>query len=91
MACNAVGNLSYGTRAENVADMIRDGVMSRGSGHYNAKLTEIKVQEILQKAFTGTAPAFLAKEYDISRAVIHKIIQGKKWKHVPRPSRGESG
>lgn len=80
---NSVSNLSYGTRAKNMADMLRDGTRVLGTRMYSAKLTEADVIEIRRRHMAGEAGyRVLAREYGVDQGQIRLIVKRKNWKHV---------
>lgn len=70
-------HLETGTKAENAADMIRDGTSLRGTKNHKAKLTEEQVREIRVRA--GESQKALAEEYGVSAFAISAIIHRKVW------------
>lgn len=82
---NALSNLRWGTRSENMADADRHGTLCRGSRHGIAKLTEEQVVEIIQLLMDRQKPSVVAERFQISVATLHSIRSGKGWSHVPRP------
>ncbi|MGH3406413.1 MAG: hypothetical protein ACRDRJ_28520 [Streptosporangiaceae bacterium] len=85
-------NLSYGTRAENAADRLRDGTDTFGERNGMAKLAEADVIEI-RRLYESTLDLGryhperwtlqrLADEYGVDRCTIHDALQGKTWKHL---------
>jgi NUMOD4 motif len=89
-------NLSYGTRAENLADRIRDGQDNRGDRHYGAKLTwdavaEIRAQrarlaltpEWNQKRLLGDLQRALARQYGVSQSAISLVMLRQTWRYPP--------
>lgn len=54
-----------------------------GSGHYGAKLRERDVREIRALlTVPGLRHVDIAARYDVSRAVVTNIKNGKSWKRV---------
>lgn len=95
--CINPDHLFLGTYRDNVQDMIAKGRMNnlrtpariesqpRGPSHGMAKLTEAEVLSIIDKFLEGeTTKASLAKEFNVSRAMVRNIINGKNWKHLQR-------
>lgn len=85
--CVRPEHLFLGTRAENNADMMRKGRhrygVVLGSHNLHAKLTEQKVIAIREKYKAGgIGPTALAKEYGVSRSVVHALLIRRTWKHV---------
>ena len=80
---NRIANLRYGTRAENVADMVRAGTQSRGSARPLAKLTEDSVRQCRERyAAGGVTVRALALEFEVSRAAMRHALSGETWRHV---------
>jgi hypothetical protein len=79
---NRATELCYGTRAENMADCLRDGTRSYGERRWSAKLTWESVAEIRQRFAGGERQCDLAGEYGVSYTAIYKIVRDKRWRHV---------
>lgn len=87
---NRLENLEYITQQENVRhSMDVLGVQSlqyerkqRGEQNNGAKLTEVKVREIRERAVNKTPLTILAKEYEVSYQTIFDVVHRKKWRHV---------
>lgn len=80
---NRLVNLSYGTRAENVEDMRRDGTMMTGTRVHFARLTDAAVLECRARAAAGERPAHLAREFGVSWNAVYCAVNGKTWRHLP--------
>lgn len=84
---NTVANLRWATHAENVADTFRHGTarvpVFVGQNHPRATLTDSQVQEI-RRRHTGRrgVQIQLAREFGVSRYVIHHIFRGETWQHL---------
>jgi hypothetical protein len=76
---NHVGNLRYGTHAENVADKLKHGTQPRGEGHGRSRLTEPDVVEIRRLLARGEPVASVASRYGVSYGAINGIRRGKNW------------
>lgn len=76
---NSVANLSYGTRAQNLADRRRDGTVPLGERHPNAKLTADAVAAI-RAAHGTTGATALAEQYGVSVRTIYDIWEEKTWR-----------
>lgn len=76
-----VGNLKYGTKLENCADMIRHGKSLAGTRNPNAKLTESAVAEV-RKAGRNSCALF-AKRYGMRESSVRKAFNRETWRHVP--------
>ena len=74
-------HLFLGTPKDNIQDMIRKGrnKVLRGSKQTTAKLNEDVVHEILISPLNNHE---LARKFLVSRTLIIKIKQKKKWAHV---------
>ena len=84
--CNP-NHLAWGTRKQNVADMLAKG-RNRSNGpsgenHGMSKLTRMDVVEIRILSKNGFVLTDLAKMYGVSAAQIHLIVTRKEWKEVP--------
>lgn len=78
--CNPA-HLELGTRAQNSADMIRDGTSTRGETNPHSILTEDQVREIKQRFRRGMGKT-LAAEYGVSEWTIYDIKSGRRWDWV---------
>jgi hypothetical protein len=76
---NRPSNLAWGTRGENVADMLRHGTQVKGRRVNTAKLTEADVLAIRQSPETLTA---LGRRYGVTIQSIQAIRQRKSWRHI---------
>lgn len=82
-ACINPAHLRPGTNADNVKDRVKFGHQPRGSVHYMAELTEIKVAHILRWRYERNMTyEALAEYYGVDIVTIHDIIQRKTWTHV---------
>jgi hypothetical protein len=93
-ADNSVGNLCYGTHAENMADMVRDGTRTgrKPSGkpayvkvgyHPKRKLSEANVIEIRRRRDAKEATvAALAREYGVHPSCIDHVIARRTFRNV---------
>ena len=73
-------HVRWGTRKENVADMRRDGTISRGERNGHAVLTESQVLEIRRRyAAGGITQQALADEYGMARSSISGYTNGHRW------------
>ena len=79
---NFIGNLRWGTRAENLRDKIRHGTHKQGESVHFARLTEPEVSEIKRLRCRGWTLAALAGRFGVALNTIHYITAGKTWKHV---------
>lgn len=79
---NVLGNLAWGTRQDNLDDACRNGKISQGQRHYNAKRTDEDVREIRRLAAEGVKHRVIAAKYGVSPHYIAKIACREIWKHV---------
>lgn len=91
-ACCNPAHLYAGTPADNSRDMIERERLPLGEDRPFAKLTKDEVAQILAEWNGSDLPSQdeLAECYGVSQAAIGLIIRGKRWKHVPRPSKMRS-
>ena len=80
-ANNAVENLEYVTRSENVTHAYRMGLIqpAKGEASRNAKLTEHDIR-LIRRSPLGTYA--LSIHYQVATATIKRIRNGTIWKHV---------
>ncbi len=74
----------YGTRSENFDDAFRNGKMPCGSWHYNAKLTDEDVYEIIHLRKSGFVQSKIAKMFNVGQDQISRICSGKRWRYLKR-------
>jgi len=84
-ACVNPDHLFLGTHKDNTTDMITKGRYSNKGGlNPSAKITVQQVEEIRrryeQENITQKA---LSKEYGISQAMVHNIVNHKNWRNSP--------
>lgn len=78
---NALENLRWGTRSDNIHDAIGNGKMPIGSRRWNAKLTEMQVAEI-KAIHLHRSNGEIGRMYGVSGATIRQIRDGRAWSHV---------
>lgn len=79
MRCINPHHLILGTFKDNSEDMVRAGRQTKGTDHWNAKLTPELVEEIRKSTLSGPKAAAL---YGVSHHTIYRIRKGKLWKHL---------
>jgi hypothetical protein len=78
---NALSNLYYGTRKENMADSRAHGTMVAGRRCWKAKVDEHAVQDI--RALRGVMSLQeIGNLYGLSKPAVSRIARGLQWKHV---------
>lgn len=79
--CVSPRHLSWKTPVENAADKLMHGTHNRGERHYNAKLTEADVRQII--ALKGTASErLIAERFSVAPQTVHSIYIGQSWSWV---------
>jgi len=84
---NRLDNLRWGTRKENMEDMVRHGTSCKGERAGRAKLTEADVLQIVTLARARAETyrediAYIAADFGISEANVKAIMGGRSWTHV---------
>lgn len=82
--------LRFGTRQDNMDDMIERERKPRGEQHAQAKLTGDVVRAIRQRRASGALQSDLAVEYGVSAAYISEIVNGLVWQDAGGPITGRS-
>ena len=85
-ACVNPAHLFLGTRAENMADMVRKG-RSQHKGRCGAanpmhKLKQSDVDAIRAAKAAGQQQWVIAEMFHIDRSTVSYIVRGKRWAHV---------
>ena len=78
---NNVDNLEWCTSKENNQHAYDIGLHGKGEDHVNSKLTEEQVIEIKKLGRHDTAKN-IGKKYNVSKATINDIFEGRTWKDV---------
>jgi hypothetical protein len=80
---NALGNLTWGTKGENVEDMKRHDSIPRGEEHPHSKLSGDDVLQ-MRKIHRNTAHGYrsIAKMFGVSKATAREAITGETWAHI---------
>ena len=79
--CVNPSHLYLSTVAQRMKDVSKRGLNS-GENNKASKLTKEQVITIRKRAAGGERQAALAREYDVSRNLIHLIVHRKMWAHV---------
>jgi len=89
--CINPSHLFLGDRTDNMRDMAKKGRQvfqispekaSRGSSHYNSKLNENQVTEILLTPYSKMSCAKMSEKFGVSSATISAIKTGRRWQHL---------
>jgi hypothetical protein len=88
---NELWNLCWGTRTENMEDMVRHGRAGKVKGEANGRavLSEADVREAVAMHKAGKSISLIARWFGVSRRTIGQILNGELWNHVtglPRPA-----
>ena len=92
-ANNHLENLEWVTPHQNAIHAKHKGVLgpgrighwARGESHYAAKLTDERVREIRRLWFLNQkrgTKSRLARQFNVSEALIDHVVRNKTWKHV---------
>lgn len=82
-ANSAIDNLKWGTRKENMEQMVASGTSAKGIKNHKAKLTDDNIIAIRKLVLSGKTHKEIAREFGVVRSVISLISSRKIWKHVP--------
>lgn len=77
---NDIGNLAYGTPAENAADKQAHGTSPNGERNGMARLTSAEVEQMRQRrAETGASYRSIALDFGVSVMTAYRAITGQAW------------
>jgi hypothetical protein len=81
--CVNPDHLYFGTCRENILDMLKRGRGSCGEKNGNTSLTDDDVLKI-RSAYRNSKVTSrqLAKQFNIGKSTVLRIIHGKSWKHI---------
>lgn len=86
---NVLGNLSWGTRSQNLHDAVRNGRKQHGDRHRYAKMTDQQASAV--KGLHGVRrPCDLARKLGVNEATIRQLWSGRSWKSVPKMNSEEA-
>mgnify|MGYP001571589834 CR=1 FL=1 len=72
-------NLSWGTSADNKADMVRHGTRMQGESHPRARLSADDVRQIFLLREDGLTQREIGLRFGVRQETVHKILAGKRW------------
>lgn len=80
---NRVDNLEWCTAKENAIHASKNGLLPRGEGHGNSKLTRDQVLDIRSSYKPRkVTQQMLADKYGVTKTLIRYVLQRKIWKHI---------
>lgn len=77
---NHLSNLCWTTRQVNMSHTHKHGTCQCGERHYNAKLSRLEVQAILQAVDLGIPRRRLGEQHDVCTGTIDLIVQRRLWR-----------
>ena len=77
-----LSNLAWGTQADNVHDMWKNGKGCFGSAHGRSKITEDDVLAIRAAFDAGESSCEISGRYPVAPRMIRRICARSHWKHV---------
>lgn len=75
--CVTVAHMREGTKGDNNRDTAAKRRYHYGTNHHNGKLSDRAVREIRTRLARGETGAVLAREFDVSQALVSQIKLGK--------------
>lgn len=81
---NRSENLDWVTPKENCLHRTRVLKTAVGEQHYLAKLKDSDIPLMLAAYASGYSQTDIARIHCVSQSLVHLIIRGKAWKHIPR-------
>lgn len=82
---NGLGNLRWGTSAENSEDTVRMGRQTFGELVPQSKITDEIALDIFRLRNGGCTHREIAKFHGISRSIVGAVLRKETWKHVALP------
>jgi hypothetical protein len=80
-------HLFEGTQLDNLRDAVRKGRLhppnERGASHPRARLTEVQVLAIRERAADGATYQSLASSFGIAISTVGDITRRRRWSHLP--------
>jgi hypothetical protein len=81
--CVKPSHLYWGDAATNGADKHQRARAPRGERHPMVKLTEAQVIAVRARHADGATVGELAREHQVSRGAITRIVHRRTWRHLP--------
>ena len=75
-------HLRWATRAENLADRVRDGTVNHGERQGSAKLRSADVRVIRRRVADGETQTGVAAEFGICQPHVSRIVRRLDWAHL---------
>jgi hypothetical protein len=92
LCCNPA-HLFLGTALDNVRDCINKRRRAKKKGHYNtgsmnshAKLSVNDAADITRRVAAGERQVDLAREYQVDKSTIWRLVRNRTWTHTPIPT-----
>lgn len=79
---NALANLRYATKAENMADKLRHGTDNRADHAKFAKLSKADVLAIRKRASSGENQSQIARDFGVCQQTVSLIKRHINWAHL---------
>lgn len=80
---NNVNNLKWGTRQDNMDDMVNKNRQSKGENHGNSVLSEYEVIQIKTlRQNNGWGSKKIAKYLSLPKEAVSGVIYNNRWKHI---------
>jgi hypothetical protein len=79
---NAVENLEWGTRQQNVEDSKRHGTFVCGEKNGHAKLTNEAVKKIRELWWLGVSSNAIAEDLGLNRSTVWLAATKRTWRHI---------
>lgn len=81
---NTVGNLAWGSGAENGRDKVQHGRSLKGTAYPLAKLTDESVRALWAMRAEGFTHKKIAERLAVSKGAVGRVLRGEGWTHVTR-------
>lgn len=82
---NCLGNLEWGTRKQNAADLQRNGRSQHGNNHSARVMDEGMVCEMRRLARSGVPVGQIAKQFGLKLYAVQAAVRGRSWPDSPEP------